>query len=290
MGAETKAVTRGSEERATNKERGVVKTKNSEQLSGELSPVILVPGGVMPAGLSYERLLAVIKDQVRAVAKDLEFYRSAAPPDNYGLELEVEGIKRAADAAGFDTFHLVGYSAGGASSLAFVAQYPDRLRSLALIEPAWIGNDDWTPEDVADWAELDRVMALPDDERMRAFARWQMRPGVEPPQLPLPPGPPPPWMAQRPAGLVAVSRAFKEYRLDRQRFRSFRQPVYYALGSLSRPFYERSAKTLAGLFPDFRMEVYEGSSHFDPPHRADPERFARALLSLWARQVKNGTE
>ena len=256
--------------------------KNSEHLSGEPTPVVLVPGGVMPAGLSYERLLNVIGDQVRAVAKDLEVYRSATPPDNYGLELEVEGIKRAADAAGFDTFHLVGYSAGGASSLAFAAQYPNRLRSLALIEPAWIGNDDWTPEDVADWAELDRVMALPDDERMRAFARWQMRPGLQPPQLQLPAGPPPSWMAQRPAGLEAVARAFKVYRLDRQRFRSFRRPVYYALGSLSRPSYERDAKTLAGLFPDFRLEVYEGRSHYDPPHRAEPERFARALRELWA--------
>jgi pimeloyl-ACP methyl ester carboxylesterase len=255
---------------------------STQQLSGEPSPVVLIPGGVMPAGLSYAPLLDVIKDHVQTVVKDLELYASAAPPSNYGLELEVEGIERAADAAGFQTFHLVGYSAGGASSLAFAAQYPDRLRSLALIEPAWIGNDDWTPEDVADWVELDRVMALPDDERMRAFARWQMRPGVEPPQLPLPPGPPPPWMAQRPAGLVAVCRAFKEYRLDRQRFRRFRQPVYYALGSLSRAGYERDAKTLAGLFPDLRVEVYEGRSHYDPPHRAEPERFARALSGLWA--------
>jgi pimeloyl-ACP methyl ester carboxylesterase len=261
----------------------VLKMKNSEHLSGEPLPAVLVPGGVMPAALSYERLLAVIKDQARLVTKDLEVYRSAAPPANYGLELEVEGIKRAADAAGFDTFHLVGYSAGGASSLAFVARYPDRLRSLALIEPALFGSEDRTPEDVTDWAELDRALALPDDERMREFARWQMRPGVEPPQLPVPPGPPPPWMAQRPAGLVTLARAFKEYHLDRQRYRRFRQPVYYALGSLSRPFYERNAKTLAGLFPDFRAEVYEGRSHYDPPHRAEPERFARALLALWAR-------
>ena len=256
--------------------------KNSEQLSGELAPIVLVPGGIMPAGMSYGPLLNVIKGEVRAVAKELEVYGSAAPPSDYGLEMEVEGIKRAADAAGLETFHLVGYSAGGAASLAFTAQYPDRLRSLALIEPAWIGNDDWSPEEAADWAELDRVMMLPDAERMRAFARWQMRPGLEPPQLQLPPGPPPAWMALRPAGMVAISRAFKTYRLDRQRFKGFRQPVYYALGSLSRPLYERDAKTLAGLFPDLRVEVYEGRSHFDPPHRAEPERFARALRELWA--------
>ena len=264
--------------------------KNSTHLSDELAPVVLVPGGVMPGGMSYGQLLNVIQDQVHAVAKDLEVYRTATPPADYGLGLEVDGINRAADAAGFDTFHLVGYSAGGASSLAFAARYPDRLRSLALIEPAWIGSEDWTPEDVTDWAELDRVMALPDDERMRAFARWQMRPGLQPPQLQLPAGPPPSWMAQRPTGLVAVARAFKAYRLDRQRFRTFRQPVYYALGSLSRPFYERNARRLAGLFPDFRVEVYEGRSHFDPPQRAEPERFARALRELWAASQERHAE
>jgi pimeloyl-ACP methyl ester carboxylesterase len=255
--------------------------KNIERLLGELPPVILVPGGIMPAGMSYGSLVSVIKDETRSVAKDLELYRDATPPKDYGLEMEVEGIRRAAEAAGFETFHLVGYSAGGAASLAFAARYPERLRSLALIEPAWIGNVGWSPEDVADWAELDRVVALPDAEWMREFARWQMCPGLEPPPLPLPPGPPPSWMAQRPAGMAAIVRAFKAYRLDRQRFRTFRKPVYYAFGSLSRPLYERSARTLAGLFPDFQMEVYEGRSHFDPPHRAEPERFAQALRALW---------
>jgi pimeloyl-ACP methyl ester carboxylesterase len=254
----------------------------SKHASNDLPPVVFVPGGVMPAAMSYGSLLEVIKDQVQPVVKDLEVYATDAPPSNYGLELEVEGIKRVADAAKFKTFHLVGYSAGGASSLAFAARYPDRLQSLALIEPAWIGNADWTPEDVADWAELDRVVALPADQRMSAFARWQMRPGLEPPKLQLPPGPPPPWMAKRPAGLDAISKAFKVYALDRDRFRSFQKPVYYALGDLSRSFYERNAKTLASFFPNFRTEVYVGRSHFDPPHRAEPERFARALGKLWA--------
>jgi pimeloyl-ACP methyl ester carboxylesterase len=251
-------------------------------------PVVFVPGGVMPAELSYAPLLAVIGDEVRPVVKDLEVYVTETPPEEYGLELEVEGIRRAADGADLDTFHLVGYSAGGASSLAFAATYADRLRSLALIEPAWIGNEDPTPEDVADWAELDRVMALPEQERMRAFAQWQMRPGVAPPQLPLPPGPPPPWMAKRPAGLEAISRAFKTYALDRRTFRQFRQPVYSAYGSLSRAFYERNAATLAGFFPSFQTEIYEGRSHFDPPHRAEPERFAQALRRLWATGDRDG--
>jgi pimeloyl-ACP methyl ester carboxylesterase len=245
------------------------------------TPVIFVPGGVMPAAISYAALLDVIKDKVQPVLKDLEVYATDKPPANYNLELEVEGIRAAADAAGFAAFHLVGYSGGGAMSLAFTAKYPERLKSLALIEPAWIGNDDWTQEDVEDWAALDRVMMLPSDERMEAFARWHMRPGIEPPRPQIPPGPPPAWMAQRPAGLDAISGAFKIYPLDRGDFRHFQKPVYYALGSLSRAFFERNGQTLMRYFPDFRLDVYEGRSHFDPPQRAEPQRFAQALSELW---------
>jgi pimeloyl-ACP methyl ester carboxylesterase len=250
-------------------------------LSAEAPAVIFVPGGVMPGELAYGPLLSVLGGRIRPLVKELEVYATDAPPPDYGLELEVDGIRRVADAAGVERFHLVGYSAGGASALAFTARHLERVRSLALIEPAWIGGI--TPDLAEIWAALGRLMLLPPDERMRAFLRWQMRPGVAPPTLPLPPGPPPPWMAKRPAGLEAFVRAFDTYRLDQGRFREFGGPVYYALGTLSTPYYESVARTLSGLFPDMQVEVYAGRSHLDPPHRAEPERFARALRDLWSR-------
>lgn len=39
---------------------------------------------------------------------------------------------------------------------------------------------------------------------------------------------------------------------------------------------------MAGLFPDFTLEVFADRHHFDPPHRAEPERLARSPLALWA--------
>jgi pimeloyl-ACP methyl ester carboxylesterase len=240
---------------------------------------MFVPGGVMPADLSYGPLLQALGDGVRPIVKDLEVYATDAPPADYSLHLEADGIGRAADAAGAQRFHLVGYSGGGASSLAFIAQQPERVASLALIEPAWIGTV--AAEDAAKWAEIRHIMTLPDQERMSAFARWQMRPRVEPPKLPVREGPPPPWMAKRPAGLSAFLSAFDTYKLDQSRFRLFKAPVYFALGSLSTRFYEHEAQVLAGLFPDFQVEEYEGRSHFNPPHRAEPERFANALRALW---------
>src|SRR5436190_19439986 len=101
----------------------------------------------MPADLAYGSLLEALGEDVEAIAKDLEVYAGPEPPVGYTLDDEIAGVLRTAGDAGFDRFHLVGYSAGGASSVAFAAKHPDRLLSLALLEPAWMGNDGLSPEE-----------------------------------------------------------------------------------------------------------------------------------------------
>jgi pimeloyl-ACP methyl ester carboxylesterase len=226
--------------------------KTDDLAASEKQVVLFVPGSMTPGDLSYGPLLRILEDKVHPIVKDLEIYATDEPPSGYGLDLEVEGIRRVADAAGTQRFHLVGFSAGGAFSLAFASKYPERLNSLALIEPAWVGAP--TPEDADDWAELNRLMTLPPDEQMQAFVRWHMRPGVQPPSNPMPPGPPPPWMTKRPAGLKAILQAFNTYHLDQDRYRLMDRPVYFALCSLSTRYFERAAHRLAGLFPGFQFE------------------------------------
>jgi pimeloyl-ACP methyl ester carboxylesterase len=244
--------------------------------------VILLPGAVLPADLAYAVLLEALGDAVEAVAKELEVYASGELPGRYTLDVEIDGILRIAEAAGFDRFHLVGYSAGGASSLAFAARHPDRLRSLALLEPAWAGNEGRDPAEQAAWRECDRIMALPPENRMPAFVRANLGPGVEPP--PSPPGPPPPWMAKRPAGLVALIEAFNVGELDMDALRRLEAPVYFALGGLSNPdHYGKIAERLSRVFPDFTLELFPERHHFDPPHRAEPDRLASSLREAWDR-------
>jgi pimeloyl-ACP methyl ester carboxylesterase len=243
--------------------------------------VLLLPGSVVPAEPAYAALLQVLGDRVDAAAKDLEVYAGDQPPTDYGLGIEVEGLLREADARGFDTFHLVGYSGGGASSLAFAATHGERLLSLALLEPAWAGNDRTAPEEIL-MERLRALQALPPDQMMAGFVRLQLAPGVEPP----PPreGPPPPWMAKRPAGIRAFVEAFDSGDLDLDALRAFEQPVYLALGGRSNPeYFGRMADRLAAIFPDFTLETFPERHHFDPPHRVEPERLASSLLAFWDR-------
>jgi pimeloyl-ACP methyl ester carboxylesterase len=243
--------------------------------------VILLPGSVLPAEAAYSGLLAALDGHAVAVAKDLEVYAGDAPPDGYSLDFEVEGILREARERGFDRFHLVGYSGGGAAALACAASHGNRLLSLALLEPAWAGNER-SPKEAALYERFEAVQQLPPDERMAEFTRLQLAAGVEPPARP--DGPPPPWMAKRPAGIAAFLYAFDAGELDLEALRSFRRPVYFALGGRSNPdYFAEIAKRLAKVFPDFTVETFPERHHFDPPHRVEPERVAASLLALWHR-------
>jgi pimeloyl-ACP methyl ester carboxylesterase len=244
--------------------------------------VAFLPGSVLPAQAACGRLVEVLGSGVDAIVKDLEVYASPEPPPAYTLDNEVAGLLRDAGERGWSEFHLVGYSGGGAASLAFTARHPERLLSLALLEPAWAGRWDRTVEELALWQEYDRLEALPPPEFMRAFMRLGVKPGVELP--PPPPGDPPPWMSQRPAGIRAFLETFRTYDLDRGALARFDRPVYFALGGLSNPDeYGAIATRLGEVFPDFQLEVFEQRHHFDPPHRIEPERLADSLRAHWRR-------
>lgn len=146
--------------------------------------VILLPGGVLPAELAYGSLVAALGSDAEVIAKELEVYATDEAPRDYTLDLEVAGVLRDAGARGWEWFHLVGYSGGGAAALAVAARHPERLSSLALLEPAWAGRWDLSPAEQALWREYDRLEALPPDQFMRAFMRLAVKPGVE---LPPPP-------------------------------------------------------------------------------------------------------
>lgn len=244
--------------------------------------VVLLPGSVLPAQPAYGALIEALGPDVDAVAKDLELYDGDKPPPDWSLDTEIEGVVREADSRGWGTFHLLGYSGGGAAALAFAAKHPRRLISLALLEPAWAGSWDWSQAHTQLWKEYEALETLPPEQFMAGFMRLGVKPDVV---LPPPPeGGPPPWMAKRPAGIRAFLRDFKSYDLDRARLVGFERPVFFVLGGLSNPDdYGEVAERLSTVFPDFRLEMFPDRHHFDPPHRIEPDRLAGLLREHWER-------
>src|SRR5881396_2862881 len=94
---------------------------------------IMLPGSVLPAELAYGSLVAAFGSDAEIVTKELEVYTTDEAPGDYTLDLEVGGVLRAADARGWQRFHLVGYSGGGAAALAFAARHSKRWQA----SPCW---------------------------------------------------------------------------------------------------------------------------------------------------------
>jgi pimeloyl-ACP methyl ester carboxylesterase len=250
--------------------------------------VVFLPGGVTPVAPSYAPLLSELAAEIDPILKDLEVYATAVPPEDYSIRSEVEGLRRTVDAAHLDTFHLVGYSGGGAVSLSFAARYPQRLKSLALFEPANIPGS-WDDYERESWREFIAAMAAVAPEQMLAeFTRRQVRPGAE---LPAPrPGPPPDWMATRPSGLKAMMRAFAADDTDRAWLQGCHFPVYLGYGLLTEEFMVHRVELLAGLLPDIWIEAYPGIHHFGPPQRTQPAHYADALRQLWSRAERDASK
>ena len=242
--------------------------------------VIFLPGVIMPCALRYAALLRELAGDVRPITKELELYaQPTIPPQGYDVAMELMAISRTADAAGWDRFHLYGHSGGGALALAYIAAHPERVLSLAVDEPAYDFLD--APESRGYWTEIESAGKLPERERMAAFLRLQLGPGVA---LPPPPsGTPPTWMAARSAGVRALATAFKQHHLDPDAYRRYTAPVYFSYGSLSHPHWLQMRERLAGLFPDFTAERYEGLHHLNTSHQAEPVRVADALRGHWRR-------
>ncbi len=244
--------------------------------ASDKQPVIFLPGIILPAALRYAPLIRELGDAVQPLTKELEVYALDVPPAEYSIDVEVEGLSRAADAAGFERFHLFGHSGGGAIALAYIAEHPQRVLSLAVDEPA----SDFSEVDCGVIAAEDaRVAALPSDQQMLGFMQTNLAAGVQPP--PPPPGPSPPWMSMRPAGTQAFVNALGRHRIVAGAWADFQGPVLFTHGSLSHPRWASMRDRLAAAFPEFNSELFEGLHHFTPYHQTEPALAASALGAHW---------
>jgi pimeloyl-ACP methyl ester carboxylesterase len=241
-------------------------------------PVVFLPGIIAPAAVRYGPLAERLAD-VNVLACDLAVYDEDEPPSDYSIDTELAALDRVTGGAGFEKFHVYGHSAGGAVALAYAASLGERLQSLAVDEPASDFTDDGNA--VYGWQEFDEALLLPPAESTAAFMRLQVASDVILPEPPA--GGPPPWMAKRPAGIRAFISALRAYRVEPAAYAGFASPVYFSHGSRTHPRWEAMQKRLAGLFPDFTGEVFEGLHHLNTSHQAEPDRVVATLKAFWER-------
>ncbi len=260
-------------------ERAMATTADQAE-RGVREPVVFLPGAMAPAQANFQKLLRRLEHVIDPLLVDHVLYATPLPPPGWTLQREVDAVLAAADRAGWDRFHVVGHCSGATIALLVAAQHGDRLRSLTVVEPVWIGAAGLSEHERAVWRAMLGVSDDPPDRVLLAIAGTQLGPGVTPPPLP---EPPPPWMARRATGIGELVRQLPQTRLEHDDLRRFHKPVMIARGSRSHPWEDDKARRLVALFEDARLSIYPGAHHFDPPHRRDPGRFADELSERWAR-------
>jgi pimeloyl-ACP methyl ester carboxylesterase len=113
------------------------------EVKGQGEPIVLVGGGLSGwlSWIPHTERLAVDRTVVRVQNRSVEIAEAGEPyPADYGTLTEREALLATVDKLGLESFDLVGWSYGGHISLAFALEYPDRVRTLTVIEPpaAWI--------------------------------------------------------------------------------------------------------------------------------------------------------
>jgi len=99
-------------------------------------PVLLLHGFPQSSWSWRAVLPALAVAGYRAVAPDQRGYAAGARPstvDQYAMAHLVDDVLGLADAAGADTFDLVGHDWGGMVAWATAARHPDRVRSLTAV-------------------------------------------------------------------------------------------------------------------------------------------------------------
>ncbi len=230
---------------------------------------------------SAQRFAAAVADRCEVVVIGLQVWLTD-PHQPYDLMTEVTAVQRAAQDRGWSRYHLFGFSAGATVAMATARADPDTVCSVALVEPATIGDDDWSPTEKQWRHDLRRVRRLPPDQRQAAFRRLLMAAGEE---VPAELGPPPLWNSKtdRLEDLLA-SIGFGSGDLS-----DVTQPTLIISGAESNPRFHQLAGRLVDVLPNATSTTLPNCSHLRPPHRATPAQLEKQLMTLWNRASDTST-
>ena len=146
---------------------------NSTQ-SMEKRPIVVCVHGSASNGGQWRSFRQAIRGRCRVFTPDLVGYGSRRYRDNgnFTLQNEVDAIiEQIGDIT--EAFHLIGHSYGGAVATYFAKQYPERVKSLILYEPANFAMLAEDEGESAAYAEILKVRATFGAGKTTAMTRWR---------------------------------------------------------------------------------------------------------------------
>lgn len=250
-------------------------------VQGDGEPAVLVHGGLVAD--TYVPLLAepAVRDGYRLVRYHRRGYAGSgghrAPAS---IEHDAEDCIRLLDALGIERPHLVGWSYGGAMTLQVAARWPDRVHSVAVLEPAVLEvagaaafAEAFAPL-FARHAAGDPAGAAADFQGFMWGPTWrselEARIGGGVQQL------------EKDAGVLFDSDlpALQAWRFGPAEAAAVTHPALMLSGTDSLPIVGEIRERLRGLLPQVEEVLVEGANHSFAVTR--PAEVAAALAAFWA--------
>jgi pimeloyl-ACP methyl ester carboxylesterase len=123
--------------------------------TGEGPSIVLVPGALTGwlSWIPHAERLSATRRAIRVQPIHNELGSAGRPGDpSYTWETERESLRLTLDALGLGAADFAGWSGGGRALIEFTLQYPERVRSLTLVEPAayWVLEEIGKPDEQVD--------------------------------------------------------------------------------------------------------------------------------------------
>lgn len=249
------------------------------EVAGMGEPVVLMPGGLSGwrSWVPFVAPLAKKRQVVRVQIRSVELAEKGLPyPPDYGVFTERDGLLAAVDEIGLDRFDLVGWSHGGDIALVFSLAYPERVRTLTVIEPAayWILRESgYDPEALAAAEAQDRALegkAVTIDD-LKAFLEYAglAAPGSEVESMPSWPI----WVQNR--QVLSVIGTIWDHGASLEQLRALRMPVLAVKGSETTELPAAVVDQLAEIVPNGRLLTLPGDH---ASHLQNIDRFLAELM------------
>jgi pimeloyl-ACP methyl ester carboxylesterase len=108
------------------------------EVRGKGEPIVLVPGGLSGwlSWIPHAERLSTERMVIRIQLRSIELAERDEPfPADYGPLTEVDALHATVNELSLESFDLAGWSSGGLVALTFALRYPERIRTLTIIEP-----------------------------------------------------------------------------------------------------------------------------------------------------------
>ena len=251
---------------------GTVRVYIWESTAGQDSlPVVLLPGRASGAPMWAVNIPLLIQFR-RVIALDAL--------GDAGMSVQSAPLTSADDQAAWidevladvapDGVHLVGHSFGGATAALYARIHPERVRSLTLLESAFVFA--YPPADIMGWTVVSSVPALPESWRNKALEHigGEKLSGTDPMELMIKAG-----SEKFDASLPTPSP------LTDEQAEALTMPVYVAIaGRNSVAGGSKAVERAREILPQANIQVWDNATHSLPMQEA--ESLTPVLEQFWA--------